>query len=110
MEAGLFRNGMGLRLSGRYVGKTRIDGSGAGDGVFFGDLATLDLRIFADLGRWFGQEKEVFKNLRFSLEFDNLFDGQRRIVDANGDVPLRYQPFLVDPLGRVVRFELRKMF
>lgn len=110
LEAGLFRNGMGLRLSGRYVGRTRIDGSGAGDSVFFGDLATLDLRFFADLGRLFKQDKGTLKDLRFSIEFDNLFDGQRRIVDANGDVPLRYQPFLVDPLGRVIRLELRKMF
>ncbi|MBA4164924.1 MAG: TonB-dependent receptor [Erythrobacter sp.] len=110
IEAGLFRDGMGLRLSGRYVGKTRIDGSGVGDSVFFGDLATLDLRLFTDLGRLFKQETGALKNLRLSLEFDNLFDGQRRIVDANGDVPLRYQPFLVDPLGRVIGLELRKMF
>lgn len=110
MEAGIFRNGMGLRLSGRYTGKTRIDGSAAGDGLFFGDLATLDLRLFADVGRLLKQEQGTLKNLRFSLEFDNLFDGQRRIVDADGDVPLRYQPFLIDPLGRVIRFELRKMF
>lgn len=110
MEAGLFRNGMGLRLSGRYLGKTRIDGSGASDSVFFGDLATLDLRMFTDVGRLFKQETGALKNLRLSLEFDNLFDGQRRIVDSNGDVPLRYQPFLVDPLGRVIRVELRKMF
>src|SRR3546814_11456918 len=79
LEAGLFRNGMGLRLSGRYVGKNRLDGSGAGDGVFLGDLATLDLRIFADLGRWFGQEKEDFNNLRLSLELDTMLDGMRRI-------------------------------
>lgn len=112
LEFGAFRNGMGLRISGRYTGKTRINGSdigGSGD-VLFGDIAKLDLRFFVDLGRAFKRERGALNRLRLSMRVRNLFDAQRRIVDQMGDVPLRYQPFLVDPLGRTVRIDLRKMF
>jgi hypothetical protein len=76
----------------------------------FGDIAKLDLRFFVDLGRAFKRERGALNRLRLSMRVRNLFDAQRRIVDQMGDVPLRYQPFLVDPLGRTVRIDLRKMF
>ena len=31
-------------------------------------------------------------------------------ADSNGDTPLAYQPFLVDPVGRYLGIDLRKMF
>ncbi len=112
LEFGAFRNGMGLRISGRYTGETRINGSGLPESsdVSFGDIATFNLRFFVDLGRAFKKERGPLKNLRLSFRVRNLFDAQRRIVDSNGDVPLRYQPFLIDPLGRTLRIDLRKMF
>ena len=70
----------------------------------------MDLRFFADLGRIFKQEQGLLKNFRFTIRADNLFDAHRRVTDSNGDVPLSYQPDLIDPNGRVLGFELRKMF
>jgi hypothetical protein len=32
------------------------------------------------------------------------------IVDSSGSVPLRFQPYLVDPTGRLVSIEIRKLF
>ena len=32
------------------------------------------------------------------------------IVDSTGDVPLRFQPYLVDPTGRFFEIEIRKLF
>ncbi len=31
-------------------------------------------------------------------------------TDSDGNVPLRYQPYLTDPVGRFIGVELRKMF
>jgi hypothetical protein len=45
-----------------------------------------------------------------SIGIDNLFDAQQRVTDSNGDVPLRYQPLLIDPVGRSFEIELRKIF
>jgi len=114
LEGGLFYRGMGLRLSGTYSGPSRVDGSGlpGSSDLRFGSLATVDLRLFADLGQ---QESLVEKapflsGSRISFRIDNLFDARRRVTDQNGEVPLSYQPFLVDPTGRYLGIEFRKMF
>ena len=112
LEGGIFGQGLGMRLSGRYTGSARLEGTGlpSSSDLFFDDLATFDIRIFADMGRLTGSEEGALKNTRITLRVDNIFDGQRRVTDANGDTPLNYQPFLIDPLGRYIGIDLRKLF
>ncbi|MCA1662207.1 MAG: TonB-dependent receptor [Novosphingobium sp.] len=114
LEGGGFHRGLGLRLSGRYTGGSRIDGdplTGA-SGLDFAPIATFDLRLFADLGRIPGlAEKAPFlERSRLSLRVDNLFDAQQRVTDANGVVPLSYQSGFLDPRGRFFEVEIRKQF
>lgn len=111
LEAGAFRRGLGIRVTGTYLGPTRVDGSGlAGSSdLQFGALAKVDLRLFADLGELLKQPDGPLKGLRFSLRADNLFDGIRRVTDETGNVPLNFQPALIDPVGRYLGIELRKM-
>jgi hypothetical protein len=112
LEAGLFGQGAGMRLSGRYTGSTRLDGSGlpGSTAVFFNDLATFDLRLFANIDQLTGSESPILKNVRVSLRADNIFDAQLRVVDENGDTPLNFQPFLIDPVGRFIGIDIRKLF
>lgn len=112
LEAGIFGAGVGMRLSGRYTGETRLAGSGlpGSSDIFFGDLATFDIRVFTEVGQLVGKNEGVLKNLRISLRADNLFDAQRRVTDQNGDTPLNYQPFLIDPVGRYLGLDIRKLF
>lgn len=114
LEGGLFYRGFGLRYTGKYSGPSRIDGTGlpGSTDLNFGSLATLDLRMFADLGQQASLVEKVpfFKGSRISFGIDNVFDTYRRVTDANGDVPLRYQPGLIDPMGRTFEIEFRKMF
>ncbi|MEL7446868.1 MAG: hypothetical protein AAGK02_13850 [Pseudomonadota bacterium] len=112
LEAGIFRNGMGLRLSGRYTGEARINGSDAGTStdLFFGDLVTFDLRLFADIGAVTGQESGFLKNFRVALRADNVFDARRSVRDANGDTPINFQSSVIDPTGLFVGIDLRKLF
>ncbi len=110
LEAGIFGQGVGMRMSARYTGETRLDGGTAEGDIFFGDLATFDLRVFAEVGQLVGRNDGLLKNFRIALRADNVFDAQRRVVDANGDTPLNYQPFLIDPVGRFIGVDIRKLF
>jgi outer membrane receptor protein involved in Fe transport len=68
--------------------------------------------MFADLGRQDKLVKAVpfLKNARLSFSVNNVFDARQRVTDQNGQVPLRYQPYLIDPNGRTFQVEFRKMF
>lgn len=114
LEGGAFYRGFGLRLNGNYAGATRVDASGAPGSLplHFGALATLNTRLFFDLGRMERLVKSapVFKGTRIELGVTNLFDGQQKVTDPRGMTPLRYQSGYLDPSGRVIRLELRKQF
>jgi hypothetical protein len=114
LNAGLFYAGFGGNVNARYASASRIDGSGlpGSTDLFFGDLATFNLRVFADLNQRTGLIEDVplLKNTRVSLAVNNLFDARQRVTDDSGSVPLRYQPYLIDPTGRFFEIELRKLF
>jgi hypothetical protein len=112
LEAGLFGKGMGFRLSGIYTGETRLDGSGlpGSTDLFFDDIVTFNLRVFANIGEITGKNEGAVKDLRISLVADNLFDAQRKVRDSNGGTPINYQPFVIDPIGLYLGIDLRKLF
>jgi iron complex outermembrane receptor protein len=114
VTGGLFYHGFGTRYSVRYTGESRLNGSGlpGSTDLFFDNFLTVDLRVFADLNQQAKLIKDVplLKNTRISFGVDNVFDARQRVVDSTGATPLRYQPFLIDPVGRQFSIELRKMF
>ena len=112
LEGGLFFQGYGMRLSGQYVGDAVVRGNGlsGSSDLFYGDLATFDVRLFANLGEVLKSEEGWLKDLRVSLRADNIFDARRRVEDESGIVPLAFQPFRIDPTGRYLGIELRKLF
>ncbi|UAB79466.1 hypothetical protein INR77_07340 [Erythrobacter sp. SCSIO 43205] len=112
LEAGIFGKGIGTRLSGRYTGKARLDGSTqtTTNTIFIDDLVTFDLRVFANLDQLTGGSSPALKNVRVSLRADNIFDAQQKVVDETGETPLTYQPFLIDPVGRFIGIDIRKLF
>ncbi|MGB3470747.1 MAG: hypothetical protein WBA51_07995 [Erythrobacter sp.] len=112
LEAGLFGNGLGTRLSAQYTGSTRLNGSGlpGSSDLFFDDLATFDIRVFTNLDQITGSDSPVLKNMRISLRMDNIFDAQRAVRDEAGETPINYQPFVIDPVGRFIGIDIRKLF
>ena len=112
LEGGIFKSGIGMRISGSYTGKARINGSGAPQStdLFLDDLARFDLRLFTNLGELLNKDEGLFKNLRVSFRIDNVFDGRRLVRDSNGDTPIGFQPLLLDPTGRYVGVDIRKLF
>ncbi len=116
LEGGVFIKGLGARLSGNYLSGTTVRGSGlpGSSDLKFGDLATFDLRLFANLEqqKWLtgSGDPGFWKGARVSIKVNNLLDAHQRVTDENGLVPLRYQPGLIDPTGRSFSIEFRKMF
>lgn len=77
--------------------------------LVFDPLAQVDLRLWADAGTLM-PEQGWAKSLRLSIDVDNLTGAQQRVHDGAGQTPLRYQPWLLDPVGRSIKASLRKAF
>jgi iron complex outermembrane receptor protein len=90
----------------------RAGGERNSSDLHFGALAILNLRLVANLGQIeaLTNASPFFKDARLSLRVDNICDARQKVTDANGAVPLSYQPDLLDPKGRFVAIEFRKMF
>lgn len=116
LEGGLFKDGIGTRISGNYRSPSTVRGSGlpGSSDLRFGSLLTFDLRLFMNLEqqKWLvGQGSPGFwKGTRLGLRVNNVFDTRQKVTNDTGTVPLRYQPGLIDPTGRYLEIELRKMF
>lgn len=113
-QAGITRNGLGARLSANWQSGTTVQGASGlpGDDLRFGSLATVNFRLFANLG---GMPKVVadhpwLRGSRVTVSIDNLFNERQRVRDATGVTPVNYQPDLLDPLGRTIRISFRKLF
>ena len=111
VEAGYSKGPFGARLNANWQSSTYVAGSGAGN-LFFSDLTTANLRLFLNFGqmRSLVQSHPLLDNTRLTLLVNNVLNERQRVTDATGATPLSYQPGYVDPLGRVVRLELRKQF
>lgn len=112
-QAGITRYGLGARLSANWQSGTHVTAGpgGAGTDLDFSSLATINLRLFADLGvrRELVQRHPFLRGTRLSLSVNNLFDQQQTVRDATGVTPVTYQPDYLDPRGRVLQFSVRKL-
>jgi len=113
-RSGIFYGGFGAFVFGTYTGQSTLDGSGlpGSTDLTFDDFVSINLRTFVD----FDQKEKLIERIplldktRLIFRIDNIFDARQRVTDSNGDVPLRYQPFLQDPVGRRFEVGLRKLF
>jgi iron complex outermembrane recepter protein len=114
LEGGVFYKGMGLRLSGRYSGSSRVDGDPltGSTGLEFGDLATFDVRVFINLEQRgnLAEKMPFFKGTQVSFAVDNVFDNYQRVTNDNGQTPIGFQRAYIDPVGRFFEIDFRKRF
>lgn len=116
-RVGYTNNGLGARLGFNWESGTHVDGALGGTAtgasrLDFGSLATVDLRLFANLGQMPALVKShpFLRGARVSIGIDNIFNARRAVTDATGMTPLRYQPAYLDPLGRTISVSFRKLF
>lgn len=78
--------------------------------LFFSDIATVNLRLFANLGEqsWVTRNPWL-RGTRVTLAVNNLFNSRPDVTDAAGTTPLSYRPGFLDPLGRSVTIGIRKL-
>ncbi|KZE12122.1 MULTISPECIES: TonB-dependent receptor [Sphingomonas] len=109
-QAGAFKRGLGARITARWQAGTTLRGPG-GD-LNYGDLATVDLNLFANLAEQMGGTKAPgwAKGARLSLGIVNLFDTRQAVRDATGATPIAFQQAYLNPLGRTIALSLRKLF
>ena len=111
LQTGWSNNGLGARLSGNWRSGTKVEGGPNGD-LEFSDLATLDLRLFANLGERFDlvAKHPWLIGSSVQLEVENLLNERPKVRDSFGSVPFGYQAGLLDPTGRTVTISFRKLF
>ncbi len=107
------RRGLGANVNVRWTEGTKILGSGTvgSRDLYFSDMTTVNLRLFAELRQqpWF-REHPFFRGARVSLGVDNLFNQKQTVKDGAGGTPQTYQPDYLDPQGRTIRLTFRKLF
>jgi iron complex outermembrane recepter protein len=110
-RVGLAHNGTGLQANLNWKNASTISGgtASAPNNIEFSPFLRLDVSAFSNLDTLF-PGKPYLKGVRVTLGIDNLFDSMQRVRDQNGDTPLRYQPYLLNPTGRVIGLSLRKNF
>ncbi len=112
-QAGYNNNGIGLRFSANWRSPTAVVGGTPAnpDTLNFSSLATVNFRLFADLGQRLDLVKKYpwMRGMRVVVSVDNIFNERQRVTDATGATPISYQPAYLDPLGRAVRISIRKL-
>ena len=105
---GLGFEGDGFNLDASYEGPARIDGGLPQTDLHFSSKFILNGTVHT----WLGQRihRPWAKKLSVSVQVQNIFDTRRHVEDATGATPNRYQPALLDPLGRTLKLTLRKLF
>ncbi|WP_340314837.1 TonB-dependent receptor [Rhizorhabdus argentea] len=113
VQATYSNNGLGARLTANWQSGTTVTGAaGLPTGnLRFSPRASVNARLFVNLAQIPSLiEQGWAQGARISLRIDNLFDSHLKVRDATGATPLRYQPGYLDPAGRTIRLQFRKLF
>ncbi len=114
IQGGYFKDGLGFRFNGNWKASTWVDGgSTGGQTLYFSDLATVGVNFFANFSaparKKMVDKFVILKGAQVSLNFENLLDAKQSVHDQNGATPQAYQRDYLDPLGRTVRINFRKL-
>ena len=91
------------------AGGATVRGGVAASTLRFAPLCKINVTSSLSI-HFFLPRQDWTRHLSFKLEVVNLTDARQRVRDATGFVPYRYQPDLLDALGRGVVLSLRKLF
>lgn len=115
--SGLYKGGLGARMSLNWRSGSTVNGDPNADQELAGRLrfssfASTDLSMFILPAQRFENVRALdwTSGIRVTFDVSNLFDKAPRVRLASGNTPLVYSPAYLNPLGRVVRLTVRKMF
>lgn len=113
---GLFRRGLGARMSIRWQSPSVVSGLPNGTGpagtrLRFSRDPSADLSLFLNPeDRIVGEVPEWIRNLQLTLDVKNILNSRPVVRNEFGEVPLNYQKAYLDPVGRSITFSIRKIF
>jgi hypothetical protein len=113
-QLGYTDNGYGVRLSADWRSATTVLGAAGGTNgtLSFSDIATVNLRLWDDFTpqRSLIRRYPLLRGVRLTFSVNNLFDQSLKVRDSAGPTPFNYQSAVLDPTGRVIQLNLRKVF
>ncbi|MBN2971074.1 hypothetical protein JW805_03470 [Roseomonas aeriglobus] len=113
-NGGVTKNGYGLRFDVNWQSCAFVNGGTARAPIDISaaPLTTLGMRSFVTFNPTMKAVRDHpwLLGARIELNVRNLLDTRLRVTDANGSVPVNYQPDLLDPVGRTVAVSFRKLF
>jgi hypothetical protein len=111
LNLALTRGSTGVRMGARNRGVRYLTtGTAANpDLLTFHSITTVDVKAFVGLGQLLPHAK-VLRETRLSLNIDNMLNKRQKVEDLSRGVPQAYQPVRLDPIGRTVMLEIRKVF
>jgi outer membrane cobalamin receptor len=110
LQTNYTKAGLGVAINAKWQSATHVDGGTAAENLEFEDFATVNLRLFADLGQQpIAREHKWLRGARATLSINNLFDSRQDVRTPAGLTPISYQPDLMDPVGRSVKLTVRKL-
>ncbi len=112
LQAGVFKAGLGGRLTLNWQSGTTISNPGGAGDLTFSELAIVNLNMFMNLADRFGgaDPPRWLRGARATLGVTNLFNARPEVRDQTGSTPLSYQPAYLDPLGRLLSLSVRMAF
>ncbi|MFN3618836.1 hypothetical protein [Sphingorhabdus sp.] len=107
----LTQGGTGVRLNAARRGASflRTGSVASPDLLTFEPVTKVDLRAYVDIGA-FAPKSKFAKGTKLTVAMENLTNSRQRVTNSAGAVPISYQPGYVDPIGRTVMVEIRKVF
>lgn len=111
---GSFYGGIGYRGSGAgfggwYGGRNRVRSGNPASDLDFSPILKINISAYANLQQVLPGEDWLHR-AQLRLEIDNLTNARQRVRDRAGRVPYQLQPYFLDPIGRMARVTLRKIF
>ncbi|MFS0773083.1 TonB-dependent receptor [Sphingomonas sp. 1P08PE] len=105
---GIGIGGLNISIFAHLQGPTRIRSELAASDLRFSGRTSLALFGGFDAERL--TPAPWAKRLTFQVTIDNLLNDRIEVRDRTGATPNRFQPALLDPVGRSIRLGVRKMF
>ena len=78
----------------------------------FSDISTVNLRLWDDFTaqRALIRRYPQLRGVRITFSVNDLFDARLKVRDSAGPTPFNYQSAILNPAGRVIAVNLRKVF
>ena len=101
--------GNGMAFDCWYSGPNHVSSDDPSADLRFGPVFRLNMNAFIAVHH-FLKHQDWTRKMQLKLEVSNLTDDRQIVRDGNGNIPNRFQPDYLEPIGRTVQLSLRKLF